>query len=558
MTKRIFKSIIAVSVAAVIVTIAFITAFLNSYFTKRAANELRNEAELIVNAVELNGMDYLESADFKNLRATWIASDGTVLFDSQADASEMENHSDREEVKEAIDNGTGSAERYSETLTQKTLYYAQRLEDGTVIRVSSAHLSVWAQLIEMLQAFALIVLAVIVASGLLASQLSKRIVLPINKINPDNPDIDESYSELQPLLHKLRVQNKKITRQMNQLRRSREEFSLITENMSEGIIIADRNTIVLSCNPASLKLLGADMPEERQSIYAMNRSDEFRSCIQEAVKGGHSDCILESHSRVCRIIANPSYSGEELSGIVVFILDVTEKYNLEEMRREFTSNVSHELKTPLTAIYGIADMLANGIVKQEDVQKFGENIRSEAGRLIILINDIISLSKLDENNVPEEDRDIDLYNNAQDVINRLYSYAGERGIIMSLTGEHIIFRGNATIVDEIIYNLCDNAIKYNKENGTIKIGVEEDGGNAVITVEDTGIGIAQEHIERIFERFYRVDKSHSRKIKGTGLGLSIVKHGVKYHNGTIKCESTPESGTKFTVSLPLQKGKRDS
>ncbi|MCD8188092.1 MAG: ATP-binding protein [Ruminococcus sp.] len=558
MTKRIFKSIIAVSVAAVIVTIALITAFLNSYFTKRAANELRNEAELIVNAVELNGMDYLESTDFKNLRATWIASDGTVLFDSQADASEMENHSDREEVKEAIDNGTGSAERYSETLTQKTLYYAQRLNDGTVIRVSSAHLSAWAQLIEMLQAFALIVLAVIVASGLLASQLSKRIVLPINKINLDNPDIDESYSELQPLLHKLRVQNKKITRQMNQLRRSREEFSLITENMSEGIIIADRNTIVLSCNPASLKLLGADMPEERQSIYAMNRSDEFRSCIQEAVKGGHSDCILESRSRVCRIIANPSYSGEELSGIVVFILDVTEKYNLEEMRREFTSNVSHELKTPLTAIYGIADMLANGIVKSEDVQKFGENIRSEAGRLIILINDIISLSKLDENNVPEDDRDIDLYDNAQDVINRLYSYAGERGIAMSLTGEHIIFRGNATIVDEIIYNLCDNAIKYNKENGTIKIGVEEDGGNAVITVEDTGIGIAQEHIERIFERFYRVDKSHFRKIKGTGLGLSIVKHGVKYHNGTIKCESTPESGTKFTVSLPLQKGKRDS
>ncbi len=558
MTKRIFKSIIAVSVAAVIVTIALITAFLNSYFTKRAANELRNEAELIVNAVELNGMDYLESADFKNLRATWIASDGTVLFDSQADASEMENHSDREEVKEAIDNGAGSAERYSETLTQKTLYYAQRLNDGTVIRVSSAHLSVWAQLIEMLQAFALIVLAVIVASGLLASQLSKRIVLPINKINPDSPDIDESYSELQPLLHKLRVQNKKITRQMNQLRRSREEFSLITENMSEGIIIADRNTIVLSCNPASLKLLGADMPEERQSIYAMNRSDEFRSCIQEAVKGGHSDCILESRSRVCRIIANPSYSGEELSGIVVFILDVTEKYNLEKMRREFTSNVSHELKTPLTAIYGIADMLANGIVKSEDVQKFGENIRSEAGRLIILINDIISLSKLDENNVPEDDRDIDLYDNAQDVINRLYSYAGERGIAMSLTGEHIIFRGSATIVDEIIYNLCDNAIKYNKENGTIKIGVEEDGGNAVITVEDTGIGIAQEHIERIFERFYRVDKSHSRKIKGTGLGLSIVKHGVKYHNGTIKCESTPESGTKFTVSLPLQKGKRDS
>lgn len=553
MTRRIFKSIIAVSVTAVIVTIVFITGFLNSYFSKRVFSELRNEADIVSAAVEMNGADYFDNAGELNVRVTWIGSDGTVLFDSEAEASEMENHADREEFREALSSGYGSACRYSETIMKKTMYCAKRLSDGTVVRVSSAHLSVWAQTLEMLQPFLLILAAVIIVSGFLASAMSKRIVQPINKIDLNNPDIDESYSELSPLLRKIKTQNRKITRQIEQMRRSREQFSLITENMSEGLVIADRNTIILSCNPSALRLLGSEKPGERQSIYTLNRTDAFRECIQNAIKGEHSECFLESESGVYQIIANPAYSEGVISGIVVFILDVTEKQQLESMRREFTSNVSHELKTPLTTIYGISDMLANGIVKAEDLQKFGGDIRSEAGRLIILINDIISLSKLDENAIPETEKEIDLYETASDVISRLCSYADEKNISMELSGEHVMFRGIAAIIDEIIYNLCDNAIKYNKDGGNVAVNISRKDSNAVITVEDSGIGIAPQHIDRIFERFYRVDKSHSRKIKGTGLGLSIVKHGVRYHNGTVCCDSVPGKGTKFTVTLPLKK-----
>lgn len=552
MTKKIMKSIIAVAMAAVVVTIIFMIGYLNTYFFNRVKDELKNETAIIASAIELNGERYLNDTDFLNMRVTWIAADGTVVFDSKADITQLENHSDRTEFIEALSEGTGNSSRYSESLMQKTIYYAQKLSDGTVIRVSNAHMSVWAQIIGMLQTFVLIFIAVIVVSALLASTMSKHIVKPINEIDLNNPDIDESYSELSPLLHKIRTQNKKINRQIEQMHQSREQFSLITENMNEGILIADKNTIILSYNSGALKLLGAEKPVERQSIYTLNRSDAFRDCIQSANRGNHSECFLESENGVYQIIANPSYSEYVMTGIVVFILDVTEKYQLESLRREFTSNVSHELKTPLTTIYGISDMLANGIVKSEDIQKFGGDIRSEAGRLITLINDIIALSKLDENSIVETDTDIDLYDNVKDVMDRLYSYAEKRSITMNLEGEHVVFHGNATIIDEIIYNLCDNAIKYNIDGGKINLNITKTDSNVILTVEDTGIGVAPQHIERIFERFYRVDKSHSRKIKGTGLGLSIVKHGVKYHKGTIHAESVPDKGTKFIVSLPLK------
>lgn len=555
MTKKILKSIIAVAIAAVVVTIIFITGFLNHYFSKRVKDELKNETAIIASAIELNGEKYFESAVFLNMRVTWIDTDGTVLFDSEADASELDNHGNREEVIEAYEKKYGSSYRYSETMMQKTIYYAQRLSDGKVIRVSSAHLSIWAQLIQMMQTFFLIFLAVIIVAAMLATKLSRKIVKPINEIDLNNPDIDESYSELAPLLRKIKTQNKKINRQIDQLRQSREQFSLITENMSEGLIIADRNTIILSYNSSALNLLGAKVPEERQSIYTLNRSESFRDCIQCAIRGNHSECFLETDTGDYQIIANPSYSSEVLNGIVVFILDVTEKQQLEAMRREFTSNVSHELKTPLTTIYGISDMLVNGIVRQEDVVKFGGDIRSEAGRLIILINDIIALSRLDENSVAKEETDIDLYDNTADVFERLSSYADERNITLNLNGSSIIYHGNATIVDEIIYNLCDNAIKYNKDGGSVSVTIDRNENNARIVVEDTGIGIAPQNTERIFERFYRVDKSHSRKIKGTGLGLSIVKHGVRYNNGTIRTESILGKGTKFTVELPLNREK---
>ncbi|MDE6797848.1 MAG: cell wall metabolism sensor histidine kinase WalK [Ruminococcus sp.] len=384
-----------------------------------------------------------------------------------------------------------------------------------------------------------------------ALRMSRKITRPLVEVNPDNPKIN--YSEINPLINKIRIQKGKICRQSNEVKSGREQLSLITENMSEGIVIADPKTNILSCNTGALKLLNAEGVITGDSIYLLNNSESFRRCIQDAMGGRNSTCILKTSGGDREIIASPSNTTDTVNGIVVFILDVTERQQLETMRREFTSNVSHELKTPLTTIYGISDMLVNGIVRPEDVGQFGQNIRSEAERLIILINDIVSLSKLDENSVPRDDTGTDLYNLAEEVIDRLRHSADERNIKLSLTGEHIELTGNRTVLDEIIYNLCDNAIKYNKDSGHVEIKVSHIPTKILITVSDDGMGIPPEHINRIFERFYRVDKSHSRQIKGTGLGLSIVKHGVMYHNGTIRVESTVGKGSSFIVEFPIEK-----
>ena len=384
-----------------------------------------------------------------------------------------------------------------------------------------------------------------------ALRMSHKIIRPLVEVNPDNPEIN--YSEINPLINKIRIQKGKIRRQSNEVRSGREQLSLITENMSEGIVIADPKTNILSCNTGALKLLGAENVKTGDRIYLLNNSEIFRHCIQDAMGGRNSCCILKTSDGDREIIASPSNITDTVNGIVVFIFDVTEKQQLETMRREFTSNVSHELKTPLTTIYGISDMLANGIVKPEDVGQFGQNIRSEAERLIILINDIVSLSKLDENSVPRDDTRTDLYSLAEKVIERLRHSAEEKNIKLSLSGEHIEFTGNRTVLDEIIYNLCDNAIKYNKVSGHVEVKISHIPTKILITVSDDGMGIPPEHINRIFERFYRVDKSHSRQINGTGLGLSIVKHGVMYHNGTIRVESTVGKGSVFTVEFPIEK-----
>ncbi|MDE6091720.1 MAG: PAS domain-containing protein, partial [Ruminococcus sp.] len=356
------------------------------------------------------------------------------------------------------------------------------------------------------------------------------------EINPDNPKHNITYKELSPLLNKIRIQKGKISRQNYEVRNGREQFSLITENMNEGIVIADPKTNILACNSGALRLLGAENVSEGQSIYLLNDSEMFRRCIQDAMGGRNSGCILKTEQGDREIIASPSNSTDIVNGIVVFIFDVTEKQQLETMRREFTSNVSHELKTPLTTIYGISDMLANGIVKPEDVEQFGKNIRSEAERLIVLINDIVSLSKLDENSIPREDTETDLYDLSEEIVYRLDRKASEKNIELSVTGEHVSIIGNRTVLDEIIYNLCDNALKYNRDGGRADVKISHIPTKALITVSDNGMGIPPEHINRIFERFYRVDKSHSRQINGTGLGLSIVKHGVMYHNGTIRVD----------------------
>lgn len=393
------------------------------------------------------------------------------------------------------------------------------------------------------------VIAVLI-SVIFALRLSRKITRPLIEVNPDDPKIN--YSEINPLIKKIHTQKGKISRQKHEVRSGREQLSLITENMNEGIVIADMRNNILSCNSGALKLLGVQNVSEGQSIYLLNDSEIFRHCIQNAMGGRNSSCILQTSDGDREIIASPSNTTDTVNGIVVFIFDVTEKQQLETMRREFTSNVSHELKTPLTTIYGISDMLANGIVRSEDVGQFGQNIHSEAERLIILINDIVSLSKLDENSVLHDDVETDLYELAEKVIDRLQHSASKKDIHLSLSGEHVNIIGNRTVLDEIIYNLCDNAIKYNKNAGRVDVKISHVPTKILVTVSDTGMGIPPEHINRIFERFYRVDKSHSRQINGTGLGLSIVKHGVIYHNGTIHVESTVGKGSVFTVEFPIQ------
>lgn len=378
-----------------------------------------------------------------------------------------------------------------------------------------------------------------------------RIVRPIKDIDLSQPHFHKSYKELTPLLEQLRKQNGRVNRYMTKLTDSREQFSLITENMNDGIVIADSKTTILSCNSAACTLMGVEPVFEGQSIYALSNDEPFRRCIQDAMGGRRSELIIKTENGDRKIIASPADITETLNGVVVFILDVTEEQALEKMRREFTSNVSHELKTPLTTIYGISDMLANNMVKAENVAEFGGNIRREADRLISLINDIVSLSRLDESDAPRQWEEVELYSLAEEIIGRLARTAEEKSVTAELIGEQVTIFGDSTILSEVLYNLCENAIKYNKEGGSYTVRISHIPMKAVITVTDTGIGIPDEHIDRIFERFYRVDKSRSQKIKGTGLGLSIVKHGVAYHKGTVRCVNS-ENGTVFIVELPVK------
>ena len=437
-------------------------------------------------------------------------------------------------------------------MNRSSLNYSLRLNDGSVIRVSDLHLSWQDQLISIVPSIAAFLAAAAAASFIVANIVSRRIVKPVNNIDLDDPDIKGSIPELRPMLERIRDQNRKVARQMDELRSSREQFTHITESMSEGLIVADAKLNVLSCNSAAIRLLGNEDGGEGRSVYALNNTEAFRRCIQNAAGGVHSDIVISTPTGECEVIASPANGTNTINGIVIFVMDVTEKQQLEIMRREFTSNVSHELKTPLTTIYGISDLLANGMAKPEDAAKLGGDIRNEAERLIALINDIVALSKLDENSVPAEKEDIDLYELAQEVIDRLAVSAAEKNVTATLSGSHIVYNGSRTVLSEVLYNLCDNAVKYNSEGGSYAVRVSHTPKRVFITVSDTGCGIPQQHIGRIFERFYRVDKSRSQKVKGTGLGLSIVKHGVMFHGGIVRCESPAGKGTIFTVELPIK------
>lgn len=559
MTRRIFGGAFIVSLVAIISAVAMVLGVAYTKEQQLFKRQLEQQAMLLAATMEnTSPADDVESlrklshdihGTFEN-RITYIGQDGTVLFDNEADPATMENHLDREEVIAAKQSGTGTAVRESYTMSEMTVYCARVIGYGCIVRVSGTMDTVVARIGGMWWEVLLVVLIAAMVSLGVAAIVARLVVKPINSIDLRNPDIGESYSEIAPLLHRISEQNREIEQQIAELTRSRKEFSLITENMSEGFIIIDSRTEVLSYNTAALKILGSDFTGGSRSVLVLNRSEAFRSVVEEALAGKRSEADLTLSEKVYQVIATPAFTGSSVTGAVMIILDITEKQAREELRREFTSNVSHELKTPLTTIYGISDMLVGGIVKPEDIPGFAKNIRDEAGRMITLIQDILKLSQLDENTFTDQRERADLYELAQSAAERLRPQADEKHVTISVTGERSEFTGIPSVLEEIIYNLIDNAVKYNKQGGRADVDVRSIGDNIVMTVSDTGIGVPADSIDRIFERFYRADKSHSRKIGGTGLGLSIVKHGVSLHGGSISVKSAEGSGTTFTLTLP--------
>ena len=550
MTAKLFRTSMAVAVSVMVLSIALFMGMLYQYFSDQMMTELESETWLVSRGVELDGMDYLNGLHTTS-RVTWVAADGTVLYDNEADASTMENHADREEIREALTSETGTAQRFSSTLSEQTLYVTQRLSDGTVIRLASAQKTVGLLLISMIQPILIILVLSLLLSAVLASRLSKGLIKPILSLDLEHPEDCETYDELTPLLSRLKRQNDTIQQQMNLLKQRQTEFAALTDNMSEGFLLLDRQGHVLSHNSGALRLLGVEEPEGEVNVLVLNREEPFRQAVDEALSGKRSQQMLHLNGRYCKLLANPVLADGKPAGAVLVLLDVTEQEQRDELRREFTANVSHELKTPLTSISGIAEIMQSGMVKPEDIQSFAGDIYQEAQRLIALVEDIIRLSRLDEGAESLEREPVNLLSIAQDVARRLDSAAQKAGVTLKVMGLSAEVRGIPSVLDEMVYNLCDNAIKYNRPGGTVNVTVAPAaGGSAEVTVEDTGIGIPVEDQSRVFERFYRVDKSHSKEIGGTGLGLSIVKHGASLHGAQIHMDSQVGRGTSVQLLFP--------
>lgn len=550
MTKRIFRTIFAVAISIFLASSILFMAVLYDYFSQIAQDQLRMQIDLASQGVEDEGLDYLQKLNIKDYRVTWIRADGSVLYDSLSDAGEMENHLEREEVKEALSRKYGTSSRYSSTLMQRYLYGAKRLSDGTVIRLSVAQNSLLILTLGMLQPAIVIFVIAILLSAVLASRLSKKIVRPLNELNLDQPLDNDGYDELSPLLRRIDAQQKEIRQQSAELKQKQNEFDVMTSSMSESIILLNKKGTILSINKAAAKLLGTDASCIGEDIMEINRSLELVGLLNKARAGAHSELIAELGNERYQMIASPVISNDIVSGIVLLIFDVTEKEKAEQIRREFTANVSHELKTPLHTISGSAELLANDMVKPEDIPAFLKRIYSEAQRMIRLVEDIMRLAHLDEGAVNMKWETVNLYAAAEETIQALSDKAENMGIKLELSGEAVRISGIHQLIQEIIYNICDNAIKYNRKGGFVSVTIQKIDQYAAVTVSDTGIGIPAEHQERIFERFYRVDKSHSKEIGGTGLGLSIVKHAARLHNAEIELHSVVDEGTEITVKFP--------
>ena len=551
MTKRIFQAVCLVAAMVLVLSTGVLLALFYDNYVGRAEQSLRTEAAFVAQGLNTGGEDYLLGLTDRSRRITLVDQDGTVRYDNTADAGQMENHLEREEIQEALSTGSGQSRRVSETLSQETVYYAILLENGMVLRLAATQSSVWALLLTVLQPATMVVIAALVLGAILAHRAAKAIVAPINSLDLDQPEDAKAYEELSPLLSRIARQKRTIDAQLHRARRQQEQFRLITENMSEGLLVVDSQTNLLSCNSAALRLLGAEKQPENPSVLALNHAEAFRTVIRDALAGRHGEGRLEVGGRSLQLLANPAGQEGEAAGAVILVMDITEREQREALRREFSANVSHELKTPLTSISGFAELMKSGVVAQKDVMDFSQSIYDEAQRLIHMVEDIIRLSELDETELHRETGPIDLCDFCRREVERMRPEADRRGVTLSLQGEAATVQGNAQILGELVYNLLDNAIKYNKPQGSVTVTVTP-GKRVRLRVEDTGIGIPKESQSRVFERFYRVDKSRSDDVSGTGLGLSIVKHAAQFHRARVELQSTEGKGTAITVTFPLE------
>lgn len=549
MTKKIFRSIIVVALTVLAASLLIASTFLYDYFNKSQSGRLKEELNFVAEKVEAEGIAYLENFYSSVFRFTLVSPNGSVLYDSKVQPQGMENHLDREEITEALKNGRGSSARYSATLTERNLYEAVKLKNGNVLRASVSQVTAGALIFGMLPAVSAIIIISVFVALVLSNRMAKSIVKPLSNLDLENPIQNEVYEELTPILSKINKQYKLIAKQMRELRRKSNEFEQITSHMNEGLILLDKEGQILSINTAAQKLFGVDNSAMGKKFSAVEQSEIMNTAIENALNGMHSEFHEERKGREYQFFIDCTEFDMKTAGVVILCLDITEKINAERNRMEFTANVSHELKTPLQSIIGSAELLENGLVKPEDTEKFIGNIKKDATRLIHLINDIIRLSQLDEER-GILDETVDIFEVAQEVSEVLIDSACRKNIKFTLKGEPCIIKGVRRYLFEIIYNLCDNAIRYNKENGSITLELKNEENHVILSVSDTGIGIPEEDQSRVFERFFRVDKSHSKETGGTGLGLSIVKHAVLYHKGEITVESIINYGTNFTVKLP--------
>lgn len=550
MTKKIFKSIMFVCALVLAVGLAAVMGILYRNFDGQMRKELSKEAAYLAYGVEQQGVDYLKNIKDKSARITYIDQDGTVLFDNEADVSEMKNHSDRTEFQKAEKYGAGESSRYSDTLSEKTIYYALRLKDGTVLRVSGTQDSVLALVENLIFPLCGLLCLMLILSGIMASVISKRIVKPINELDLESPEENRIYEELSPLLSKIHRQNREIQNQLELAKQQQEEFALITENMQEGLIVIDKYTMILSANSSAWNLFHMDRVCQGESVYCLDREEEFRHAIEQVLSGEHTELVLKLNGSDIQMIANPVIRDKKTEGAVVLLVNVTEKLERESLRREFSANVSHELKTPLTSISGFAEIMQGGLVKCEDIPQFAGRIYKESQRLLQLVEDVIQISQLDEEKTSYTWEPVDVYQVCKNAFESLKEKAKRLNVHLYICGERMKMEAVRTLLEEAIYNVCDNAIKYNQNDGSVSVFLTQTAQEIQIVVKDTGVGIPKEDQDRVFERFYRVDKSHSKEIGGTGLGLSIVKHAVGALKGCVILRSEEGNGTEICMKFP--------